>query len=97
MVPQTHLQEAVSLALEIDMQLATSYAVRPQEDEALQRKLWLAIACHVIQRASLSAGEDGAVSLWRSLYDRRVLYLLTLYTYLSNPAQVPSHSTFLVE
>ena len=34
------------------MQQAVAIANRPQEDERLQRKLWLAIACHLIQTAA---------------------------------------------
>ncbi len=37
------------MALEHGMQQAISLAHRPQEDEALQRKLWLAIAHHLIR------------------------------------------------
>ena len=40
------------MALRLDRQQAIGLAHRPQEDEALQRKLWLAIAHHLIESAS---------------------------------------------
>ena len=54
---QGGMQESVALALSFDMHQAVALANRPQEDEALQRKLWLAIACHLIQTAA--ARPDG--------------------------------------
>lgn len=41
--------DAVSLALTFDRTLAVAVANMPEEDDALQRKLWLGIARHVIQ------------------------------------------------
>ena len=41
--------DAVALALTFDRGLAVAVANMPEEDAALQRKLWLGIARHVIQ------------------------------------------------
>ena len=46
------VQDAVELALQIDRAAAVAVANRPQDDPALQRKLWLAIARHLIHSAS---------------------------------------------
>jgi len=46
------VQEAVALALESDMEEAIRLVNRPQEDENLQRKLWLSIAHHLIDGAA---------------------------------------------
>ena len=45
------------MALESGMQQAINLAHRPQEDESLQRKLWLAIAHHLIRTASTAADQ----------------------------------------
>ena len=45
------------MALESGMQQAIGLAHRPQEDEVLQRKLWLAIAHHLIRTASTAADQ----------------------------------------
>ena len=49
-------EDAVMLALTFDGDLAASIARQPEGDEALSRKLWLAIARHLIQQG---AAEDG--------------------------------------
>jgi len=49
-------EDAVALALTFDGDLAASIARQPEGDEALSRKLWLAIAGHVIAQG---AGEEG--------------------------------------
>ncbi|KAK9814445.1 hypothetical protein WJX72_006013 [[Myrmecia] bisecta] len=43
-------EDAVALALTFDLSLATAVAMRPEEEEALQRKLWLAIARDIISQ-----------------------------------------------
>ena len=50
------------MALQLDRQQAIGLAHRPQEDDALQRKLWLAIALHLVQTAS-SADDQHPVSI----------------------------------
>ena len=54
-------EDAVSLALSIDLELAKSVASSPpEEDEALRRKLWLAVARYVVQQgAAAGAGGGG--------------------------------------
>ncbi|XP_039596994.1 vacuolar protein sorting-associated protein 18 homolog [Polypterus senegalus] len=42
-------EEAVDLALQVDVDLAKSCADLPEDDEELQKKLWLKIARHVVQ------------------------------------------------
>ncbi|XP_041071100.1 vacuolar protein sorting-associated protein 18 homolog isoform X1 [Carcharodon carcharias] len=42
-------EEAVDLALQMDVDLAKSCADMPEEDEELRKKLWLKIARHVVQ------------------------------------------------
>ena len=56
------LQDAVKLALTISKQMAMAVANRPEDDEQLQRKLWLAIARHLVQSACDPEGGDSAVS-----------------------------------
>ena len=52
-------EDAVSLALSIDLELAKSVAAfPPEEDEALRRKLWLAVARYVVQQGA-AAGSGG--------------------------------------
>lgn len=51
--------DAVSLALAVDLDLAKAVASSPEDDDALRRKLWLSIAKHVVQvgnQAWYSAG-----------------------------------------
>ena len=45
------------MALQSGMQQAIGLAHRPQEDEVLQRKLWLAIAHHLIRTAATAADQ----------------------------------------
>lgn len=93
------LQEAVALALEFDMQQATMLANRPQEDESLQRKLWLAIAWHLIRSASanpdhtpVSGGSASSASakLWHA-FPAGALTLVqeTMQARLEVPLQCP--------
>ncbi|XP_062973780.1 vacuolar protein sorting-associated protein 18 homolog isoform X2 [Elgaria multicarinata webbii] len=42
-------EEAVDLALQVDVDMAKSCADLPEEDEELRKKLWLKIARHVVQ------------------------------------------------
>ncbi|KAJ0027124.1 hypothetical protein NQD34_018124 [Periophthalmus magnuspinnatus] len=42
-------EEAVDLALQVDVDLAKSCADLPEDDEELRKKLWLKIAKHVVQ------------------------------------------------
>jgi len=42
-------EEAVDLALKVDIELAKINADKPDDDEALRKKLWLRIARHVVQ------------------------------------------------
>ncbi|XP_076873703.1 vacuolar protein sorting-associated protein 18 homolog [Brachyhypopomus gauderio] len=42
-------EEAVDLALQVDVDLAKSCADLPEDDEELRKTLWLKIACHVVQ------------------------------------------------
>lgn len=52
------LQDAVALALTFDRAIASAVATRAEDDEALQRKLWLAIARHLIDVASENSDSD---------------------------------------
>lgn len=53
-------EDAVSLALDVDLALAKAVANTPEDDDGLRRKLWLSIAKHVVQggggSASVAAG-----------------------------------------
>lgn len=52
-------QDAVALALTFDKAAATAVAANASEgDKALQRKLWLAIARHLIMATSNGADND---------------------------------------
>uniref|UniRef100_T1JMS9 Pep3/Vps18 beta-propeller domain-containing protein n=1 Tax=Strigamia maritima TaxID=126957 RepID=T1JMS9_STRMM len=42
-------EEAVDLALKVDVQLAKQNADRPEDDDELRKKLWLKIAKHVVK------------------------------------------------
>ncbi|XP_077978049.1 vacuolar protein sorting-associated protein 18 homolog isoform X1 [Glandiceps talaboti] len=42
-------EEAVDLALQVDVELAKANANRPEEDDELRKKLWLRIARHVVE------------------------------------------------
>eukprot|EP00879_Flechtneria_rotunda_P019362 GHRR01020334.1.p1 GENE.GHRR01020334.1~~GHRR01020334.1.p1 ORF type:complete len:907 (+),score=281.55 GHRR01020334.1:278-2998(+) len=48
-------EDAVSLALDVDLGLAKAVANMPEDDDNLRRKLWLGIAKHVVQ-----GGDDTA-------------------------------------
>lgn len=48
----------MALALTFDRSLAMAVAARPEDDEALQRKLWLAIARHLITAAASAPDAD---------------------------------------
>lgn len=50
-------EDAVSLALDVDLGLAKAVANTPEDDDGLRRKLWLSIAKHVVQ-----GGEGGAAA-----------------------------------
>ncbi|GAX74136.1 hypothetical protein CEUSTIGMA_g1585.t1 [Chlamydomonas eustigma] len=53
-------EDAVALALGLDLELAKSVAnMPPEEEEALRRKLWLAVARHVVQRGSATSAGNG--------------------------------------
>ncbi len=53
-------EDAVALALSLDLELAKSVASKPpEEEEALRRKLWLAVARHVVQQGVAAAGLGG--------------------------------------
>eukprot|EP00795_Rhopilema_esculentum_P013011 gene13011-3779_t len=42
-------EEAVDLALKVDVEKAKIYADKPEEDDALRKKLWLKVARHVVE------------------------------------------------
>ena len=42
-------EEAVELALKVDIELAKLYADKPDEDDTLRKKLWLRIARHLVE------------------------------------------------
>lgn len=42
-------EDAVPLALAVDLELAKAVANSPEDDDQLRRKLWLSIAKHVVQ------------------------------------------------
>ncbi len=41
-------EEAVELALNFDLELAKTYAAKPEDDDPLKKRLWLRIAKHVV-------------------------------------------------
>jgi len=43
-------EEAVELALKVDIEKAKLYADKPEYDQALRKKLWLKVARHVVQQ-----------------------------------------------
>lgn len=49
-------EDAVALALTFDGELAASIARQPEGDDALSRKLWLAIAKHLIEQSAADGG-----------------------------------------
>eukprot|EP00884_Botryococcus_braunii_P001644 jgi/Botrbrau1/11480/Bobra.0360s0007.1 len=54
------LEDAVKLALTVDLDTAAAVAARPLEDEPLQRKLWLIMARHLISTADAEGGNPAA-------------------------------------
>lgn len=58
------LQDAVALALTFDRALASAVAASAEDDEALQRKLWLAIVRHLIDAASEKTDSDPVCSYY---------------------------------
>ncbi|KAK9832068.1 hypothetical protein WJX81_003754 [Elliptochloris bilobata] len=56
-------EDAVMLALSFDRSLATAVAARPEDDEALQRKLWLAIARYLIKAAAAAPDADAGAGV----------------------------------
>ena len=48
----------MALALQFDQGLAASVAGRVEGDEALSRKLWMAVARHVVAQASCAPDAD---------------------------------------
>ena len=55
-------EDAVALALTFDRELAIATARRPEADEALNRKLWLAIARHMVSTGASEGGSDAAAT-----------------------------------
>ena len=53
-------EDAVALALTFDGELAARIARQPEGDEGLSRKLWLAIARHLIQQSAAEGGPPKA-------------------------------------
>jgi hypothetical protein len=51
--------DAVSLALDVDLDLAKAVANTPEDDDGLRRKLWLSIAKHVVQGGTAADGAEG--------------------------------------
>ena len=43
-------EEAVDLALKVDLEQAKLYADKPEYDEVLKKKLWLKVARHVVEQ-----------------------------------------------
>ena len=63
-------EDAVELALSMDLDLAKSVARTPElTDEGLKRKLWLAIAKHVIQKEDPVVDQEGHISQAVGLLD----------------------------
>jgi hypothetical protein len=52
-------EDAVSLALDVDLDLAKAVANTPEDDDGLRRKLWLSIAKHVVQGGTAADGAGG--------------------------------------
>lgn len=61
------LQDAVELALRIGRSTAVAVANRPEDDPQMQRKLWLAIAKHLICTASDANAPVSALPAWQHL------------------------------
>lgn len=43
-------EEAVDLALKVDIEKAKLYADKPEYDDVLKKKLWLKVARHVVEK-----------------------------------------------
>eukprot|EP00878_Enallax_costatus_P011969 GHUV01012497.1.p1 GENE.GHUV01012497.1~~GHUV01012497.1.p1 ORF type:complete len:1028 (+),score=282.75 GHUV01012497.1:49-3132(+) len=52
-------EDAVALALAVDLELAKAVANGPEDDDSLRRKLWLSIAKHVVQGGDGAAAAEG--------------------------------------
>mmetsp|Transcript_13496 Transcript_13496/g.49091 ORF Transcript_13496/g.49091 Transcript_13496/m.49091 type:complete len:1124 (+) Transcript_13496:172-3543(+) len=52
-------EEALALALKVDLNLAKNVAAQVEDDRDLSKKLWLMIAKHVINEGNASAGTNG--------------------------------------
>jgi hypothetical protein len=59
-------EDAVALALAVDLQLAKAVANGPEDDDGLRRKLWLSIAKHVVQGGGSSGGAGAANGVGRA-------------------------------
>lgn len=46
-------EEAVDLALKVDLELAKINADKPEDDDALRKKLWLKIARYVVDESNI--------------------------------------------
>lgn len=55
-------EDAVSLALDVDLGLAKAVANTPEDDDSLRRKLWLSIAKHVVQGGGGAAAAAGGAA-----------------------------------
>lgn len=53
-------EDAVDLALAVDLDLAKAVASGPEDDDTLRRKLWLGIAKHVVQQGQENGGDQAA-------------------------------------
>ena len=93
------------LALSFDRSLATAVAARPEDDEALQRKLWLAIARHLISAAAAAPDADAVcftslrqdasacmllLAAWHMRSDARTCQVNTGYVSNMCPGHVPT-------
>jgi hypothetical protein len=65
-------EDAVALALGFDIELAKAVANMPpeEEEEAMRRKLWLAIAKHVVQQGSIASTDDAGTGNKDGKYDQ---------------------------
>lgn len=52
-------EDAVNLALAVDLELAKAVANSPEDDDSLRRKLWLSIAKYVVQGGDGGAAAEG--------------------------------------
>ncbi|KAJ9515226.1 hypothetical protein QJQ45_002352 [Haematococcus lacustris] len=65
-------EDAVSKALAVDLALSKEVAMAPpgEEEEGLRRRLWLAIAQHVVQQAVLAVGVQHALYAHCACYEQ---------------------------